>query len=425
MNVTHALKWQSVEKISRIAISFLSATLVLNFLMPENYSKIMGVVLLYNVSLNFLAKAFKAQFINSYREAHSVRVNIIILIVIMTLLINLSLYLFRGLLPDLYNIKVAALIFISSIFLPFSYLRYGFEYRYEFKELYVVEFTSFFILNILRVALVYFEIDTTLVIATYTLEAMAQTIITIVIMFRVRNTQNKILIQHNQVVIRSLIKTMKYMLPYLLIAIIAMSYGKIDQFLILYYFEQVDSGQYFAAIRIYEFGAIIMMIFSNAMYPSLVRANSSHEVGEVHIKMYAMSILSAFSLMFFVHLLAPAINFVFFNNGYEKSIGILKVLSIVYLFTFVGQAWSAHPLSQGKSKTILYSSIMTIFVIYICVFAACKLGRIEDVPLALLIGNAICIFFNFMLTGINEEIRKIERALNLLFVNLLKVFRNE
>ncbi len=149
----------------------------------------------------------------------------------------------------------------------------------------------------------------------------------------------------------------------LLVSAISISlYMKVDQ-IMLGKISHIELGYYSAAIKLSEVWCVIPVIICSTLYPILLNKNENIE------SKYISKIQMLFDILFFISFsicigttfFASSIIGFIYKSEFYPSILILKIHIWSIIFVFLGIASNYVLLIEGKTKLILYTTLLGLF----------------------------------------------------------------
>jgi len=188
-------------------------------------------------------------------------------------------------------------------------------------------------------------------------------------------------------------------LPFVVSAIVANLYLKVDQMIVVSMFSKSEFGVYAAAYRMVEIPNVIYMILATYFTPRLSKAyetdNAEFDV-EMRLFIKALFLVALFSLVF-LHQFSSEVTYMLFGEQYDATANFLKILIIPTVFTAIGYAWTVYLTLASKAALILRANLITLVVVFFSTYPAAIYGGVLAVAWAASVSFVVVGLYAFFL----------------------------
>ncbi|MDB9786881.1 flippase [Bacteriovoracaceae bacterium] len=357
--------WLFLEKLFRLFTAFFVTAIVAQYLGPSNFG-----ILSYTISVLAIFEPIANLGINSvikkyliYNPNNEDQKNILSTILILRFIssifvisiLNFLTHKFDFLSSD--NSAIASIITILSIslfFRIFDIFELWFESRLESKYPTNVKILSFFIISIIRLLFVYWQLDVQYFAIAFTLESIICAS-TYLILLKKKNIS---LITFN-INLKLIKKLVNESWPLFFATMSVMIYMKIDQIMLKHMINDTAVGIYSAAVKISEPWSFLAVSLVASIFPTILSAKtrSLRDYYTKIQKLYAVMTLTAIVLGISTAFLAPFIINIIFGDQFLDSSAVLQIHIWGNLSIFWAVAQDPWDIAENKTKYILVKTL--------------------------------------------------------------------
>lgn len=269
--------------------------------------------------------------------------------------------------------------------------------RIKFLTLY--NFFSNLLLFLVILSSIYLDLSFKEYLSVFVFIQVLLTILIYIVVYRITSGFN-ILLQKSMI-----IKILKFSIPLGLATVMGTLHIQLDKLIIGYYFDTKTMAIYTNAARELPI-TLIASSLTAVLMPKLVKLTNNNLIKEA-VELWGKTILISYIFIcFFASVLvifAPELITLMYSEKYLPGIQIFRVYSIVSLLglTYFGTILNAI----GKTKLILYSSILSLLFNVILNFIFYNLFGLIGPALATLVASSLVALFQLYATSIYTKIR--------------------
>lgn len=256
-------------------------------------------------------------------------------------------------------IYIAAIESITTFFIHVIVVRYSLESKRKAKELSI----SLIISRIISLIYVYLTIRFQADLLITCLFLPIQSAIRLFLMIYFYNLNSQIVEKFTFNKIWAC-ENLKRAFPIMLSGAIFPIFIQADVLMISYYLNEAQVGLYSAPMKLIFQSSFIGVAIMSAVYPLLVSRNKDGESEFLDVAIVfgrAMLLLSVF-FSFLLFFTSEYIILIMFGNGYQESIDVMRILSIIVAIVIPSKLFSSVLIIKGLSKYELPKAIFAVLL---------------------------------------------------------------
>ncbi len=159
-------------------------------------------------------------------------------------------------------------------------------------------------------------------------------------------------------------RVLKETLPYAVAAAVGLVYFRIAVILMSYVSTAEETGIFSAAFRIVEVVATLPLLMVLTVFPILARAARDDEqrLSYALQRVFEVSLIIGGLLAIGLAVAAPFAIKVVAGPGFEQSVGVLRLLSLALVTSFLAQTWTYGLLSLKRFGAILVVNLIAVVI---------------------------------------------------------------
>lgn len=359
-NYSKNVIWLSVERITRIAISFLVGILVARYLGPEQYG-----LLHYSISLVFLFSVFCTLGLDNVVIKELVKADIprdtvlgtafllkCIGAVFSIIFVLIAILFLGGSLEEKFLVLIVA---VASVFTIFSVIDFYFQSEVMSKYVAWANFLVTFVSGLIKITLLYLNASLLFFAGVIVVEG-ALLASALVVFYRL-NGLSLLRWRFDWAIGQKLLLESW---PLIASAFLIALYMKIDQVMLKFMAGSEAVGQYAVAVQISEAWYFFPIIIVGSLFPAIINAKQrSHD--EYILKMtrlYSLVISMSICVAILIWLFGtPLINGLY-GDQYFASGSIVEVHAWAGVFVAMGLVYSRFLVCEGLTKKSFYRNLL-------------------------------------------------------------------
>lgn len=386
--------WLFVDKIFRVLIQVVVGGIVAKYLGTEGFGRInytMGILFILSpiAILGFDSVLVKYFVDDSINKNNALKTGFLLRVAGSVVQLVLCVMLSLVLRISMDNLYLVFIFWVSYLFNAFDVIDYYFQSQVKSRYTVISKTVVLGIFSLLKILLIYFNRAN---VTNMSVIMSAELALASLILLIPKNKFSDITFGNFDIEMAK--ELLKEAWPLVLSGLAVISFMRLDQLIIEYYFGTAEVGIYAAAARLIEPMGFFTTIIISTFYPKLIKLYKED------VSKFKGVCQWIFSLFFYASVLigvgayyaSPHIIQMLYGGAYAKSSAVFSVLAVGLIFTFSGSLRAQILVIEKNTRFHIYNVLIGLFVL--------SVTSIIFVPLWGSIGAAVSIVISYFFTGV-------------------------